>query len=161
MHKLCNNLYVTLFITSTMTNKNVMSVFAIVAVAAMMGAASIAPAYAATKLVDDKIDNSGSFAGFECGVPVTINFDQTGHVTVWDNGKFNAKIFTKYVLDDLNGDKVGVAHDTFSQVGEFGDLPFVEQQNFSFTCEGSGLDASFHAGFTVHRDGSVTNHFGP
>ena len=144
-----------------MTNTKVLSVFAIVAVAAMMGVASIAPAYAAQKLVDDKINIEGSFPSFQCGVPVDINFKNTGQVTIWDNGKFNAKVFTNYVLTDLNGDKVGVAHDTFSEVGEFGDLPIVRQSNFNFTCEGSGVQTSFHAGITLHRDGSVSNHFGP
>ena len=94
----------------TMTNTKFFSVFAIVAVAAMMGAASIAPAYAAAKTSthEETKDLIGP-VGAICDSASVDLFVETNVFTIeWNNGHFKIHSDFKFTLYDTStGDLVG------------------------------------------------------
>ena len=122
-----------------MINKNTMSVFAIVAIAVMMVASSIAPAYAAKKVFDNNFYSQISGTAYNvCGQ--TANYDATvrGHITIWDNDKVIYKERYSVTYTDLNGKHIGNAHTSYIDVDQFGDGPQVYNETIKVTCDGQG-----------------------
>ena len=131
----------------------------VILVVAMMGVTSIAPAYAAKKVIDNKFDNDYNFPRFICGQITVADVNQKGHVVVWDNNKYSAEVNTEWIFTDpITGELVGKAHKTLINVGDFDDSPRVIQSNTVVTCVGSGNVFDLHFGFTLHKDGTVTSH---
>ena len=151
-----------------MTNKKVMSVFTIFAVAVMMGAASIAPAYAATKLteidLDEEIEVTGIGAIF-CDDDDGFKGFIKGSVVEWDNGHTRVNVVSHFLLTTASGEPSGVFHGTeHTVVSTFdGDnvFPVVVQANVKVTCNGEGQVFNDHFGFTIHEDGTITLHINP
>ena len=141
-----------------MINTKVMSVFTIIAIAAMMSAASIIPAYAATKVLDDDFDIDFVQFAPACGQIALVDGNIKGHIIIWDNNKFNFSAVENDVLLDNLGNKIGTAHATLNEVGTFGDAPQVFQFNVKITCDGSGQESNLHSGLTLHKDGTITPH---
>ena len=76
----------------------ILAVFAIVAIAVMMGAASVAPAYAAELLVNEVTKNTVSFPFFIpiCDTfPVILTMTTTITDKRWDNNKTSLRRITR------------------------------------------------------------------
>jgi hypothetical protein len=142
-----------------MNTKTIATVFAITAAIAMLGSASIVPAFAATKVFDTTNTGTGSGTAYRCGVDVNYTYVSTLTYTEWDNGHFTAKgTDTVVFTDHTTGKLVGKASGVFSGQGTISDLPATFQQNTKIICVGTGLEESVHIGITIHRDGSTTVH---
>ena len=148
-----------------MINTKILSVFVIVAVAAMMGVSAIAPAYAAQKDVNerDEFHDEFPFSGTLCGITSDFTVEQwvSTFTIIWDNGhfKFHAEVLI-IVTDDNDGDAVVLTiEQVLNQQGNFGEG---EVQSVQFNEEGLCADgttfSSEHSGATLHRDGTVTVH---
>ena len=141
-----------------MTKTKLLPLLAIVAIAAMMGAASIAPAYAAQKVIDTNDKTSGSFVAFACGTLVDVAFKSHFRFVVWDNDKFKFHSNDSFKLTDFfTGASVGIASGTTNQQGDFVDLPISFQSNFNISCK-NAPNTNDHFGSTIHKDGSITFH---
>jgi len=152
----------------------ILAVFAIVAIAAMMGAASVAPAYAAVTLEVNDIDigeqkeNTGfPSAAFRCGENNLTHIFQTTKITKeWSNNKLSSQTITKTEFFNSGGDSVMKGMETRSEVGEFFEKPFktITQDNNKFWCTNGETDTTFeindHAGSTTiyNKDGTVLIH---
>ena len=150
-----------------MTNTKVLSVFAIVAVAAMMGASTIAPAYAAQKFIDFK-EQSETPAGFAvnlCGeVVVELTISTNTFLKVWDNQKFKFHDDAQINLYSLGGALVGTAPlQSLNIQGDLDDFPI--SGNFNQGGDGECLDGTTftafpadHCGATLQKDGELIEH---
>jgi len=140
-----------------MTNVKIMSVFAIVAIAAIMGLASTTPAYAATKVLDEKFDNNITGPEFACGA-VSFELNNKGHFVIWDNDKYSFKSITKSIMLDADGNIVGRTIGTISDIGTFGDAPQILQNHAMAICEKTGQILNLQFGYTLHKDGTMIFH---
>ena len=148
-----------------MTNTKILSVFVIVAVAAMMGVSAIAPAYAAQKEVNerDEFHDEFPFSGEVCGITSDFTVEQWffAFSTIWDNGhfKFHSEIMI-ILTDDNNNDAVVVTIEAVENLQ--GNFNSGETQSIQFNEEGLCGDgttfSSIHSGATLHRDGTITVH---
>ena len=136
-----------------------LAVLAIVAIAAMMGASSIAPAFAGSKTT---IDTSGDFKIFKimgCGVIVDVDGESKSSMTFWDNGKVQIKKTTKLTLIDRDTREIvgkGVSTSSFNISSK--ELPMTSQENTNINCINGESNEKVHTGFTIHKDGSMTFH---
>ena len=153
----------------TMTKTKILSVFVIVAVAAMMGASSIAPAYAAQKVVNfhEEDEDFISLAPNPCGdglvaaILVTNTF-----LKAWDNGKFKLHDDAEIILIAQGPTLVGtIPLNALNIQGDLDDLPI--SGNFNLGGDGECADGTtfenpiadeFHCGATVQKDGDVVDH---
>jgi len=141
--------------------KPTLAVFAIVAIAAMMGAATVAPAFAGNSKTT--FDTGGDFKIFEifgCGVIVDVDGESKGSITTWDNGKMQIKTNTKLTLIDRETREIvgkGVSTSSFNISSK--ELPQTLQENTNINCINGESNEKVHTGFTVHKDGiSMTFH---
>jgi len=153
-----------------MNKTKLLPLFVIVAVAAMMGAASIAPTYAAQKTTDthDTSEVLAGGLGAQCGSASTNLFVKSNSFTkVWDNGKMKTHASVKFTLYDVStGVLVGtIPGQVINFQGDTSALPISIQINAggTGTCtDGTPLPFQiiepFHCGFTVQRDGDVIAH---
>ena len=141
-----------------MGKTKLLPLFVIVSVAAIMGTASIAPAYAAQKVVDDRFDDDITFVTSICGQTVQADVNMKGRFILWDNDKFILKSTNNSKFTDASGKKVARLTDISINVGTIGDAPVVVQFSKVVTCAGTGLVDTFQFGATVHKDGSVNFH---
>jgi len=142
-----------------MTKTKLLPLFVIVAVAAMMGTASIAPAYAAQKVTDTSSKTSGSFLAIVCGQLVDATFKTLSRFVLWDNDQFKTHSKTSFKLTDtVTGALVGTVNSVSNNQGDFVDLPVSVQRNQNVTCAGTGQISNFNSGLTIHKDGSITFH---
>jgi len=140
------------------TKPKLLPLFVIVAVAAMMGTASIAPAYAAQKTTDTKFNIDYTYEVIVCEQVVQADVNNKGHFIIWDNNKFNFKTTIVWKFTDASGNNVGHHTGTNSQHGTIGDTPQVYQVNGITTCAGTGQVSYHHFGVTLHKDGTVNIH---
>jgi len=140
-----------------MTKTKILALFAIVAVAAMMGTASITPAYAAQKVADRSSKETISDNGLLCGELVQIDGFFLSRFIQWDNDKFVLHFNFNVVLTDASGKGVGTWSGVFYQQGDSGDLPVSFQSNSKVTCKNAPNSIS-NFGAILHKDGSVTFH---
>jgi len=141
-----------------MGKTKLLPLFVIVSVAAIMGTASIAPAYAAQKEVDDRFDFDLTFVTSICGQVVQADVNIKGRFIIWDNDKFMFKSTNNSKFTDASGKKVARLTETSINVGTFGDAPVVLQVGGVVTCAGTGLVGTFQLGSTIHKDGSFNFH---
>ncbi len=147
-----------------MTNTKILSVFAIVAVAAMMGVSSIAPAYAAQKVVDDRTEfhSEFSFVGTTCGITSVFTVQQwsVDFIKIWSNDHYKIHSETVVIVtDDNDGDAVVLnIESVFNQQGNFSNNPQSIQYNEEGLCADGTTFSSVHVGSTLHRDGTQTDH---
>jgi len=148
-----------------MTNTKILSVFVIVAVAAMMGVSAIAPAYAAQKLVNEREETHVDFpiSGELCGITSDFTVEQwtTIFTIIWDNGHFKFHINQlTIVTDDNDGDAVVLTIEIAqNQQGNFGvGTTQSVQLNEDGLCTDGTVFSSEHNGATLHRDGTITLH---
>jgi len=132
-----------------------LAVFAIVAIAVMMGAASVAPAYAAKKDFVESVHMTDSFPSNVCGVSVQVEKKVNGHFTIWDNGKFKFNTTTIKKFFDGDDNLVGHSSTATNMQGTFGDGPISSQDNGMVICLNGADNERTRDGFTIHRDGSV------
>ena len=141
-----------------MTNTNFLAVFAIVAIAAMMGAASIAPAYAAQKIIDTHTKDTGFFGTNVCGTFVVGELHINTHFRLWDNGhhKFHSTINGE-MFDFVTGAFVADVTQVLNSSGGATTLPFVLQDSFNVECA-DGTTEGFHFGITIDENGKAHVH---
>ena len=135
-----------------------LSIFAVVVVASMMWSASITPAYAAKKVVDEDINDMVSGFTELCG---GTNFSGVikGHVTIWDNNHYKSHFTMMMELTDpVTGERVGTQSATDNAQGDSVDFPISLQSNTVVTCVGDGSTSDRHRGYTMHQDGTITLH---
>jgi len=145
-----------------------LAVFAIVAVAAMMGAASVAPAYAAKLEVNTTDVNSVDFpfpASVEiCGATyVTMSVTITTKLHMWDTGKVKLHQVTATTFTDADGNILGTGKAVFNEITKAGKLPMsISQENIKYSCtNGESLPSiNDHYGHTtkINKDGTITHH---
>jgi len=143
-----------------------LAVFAIVAIAAMMGVASVAPAYAAKKDVDtNETVTTTPVARGVCGVAFldTVKV-RTDIITIWDNGHYKMSVsFEKkfYAQDDVNQENL-IAYETSStkDQGTFnGDSEVITTQDKSkLICYNGEEGMKTHYVFTLSRSGNISEH---
>ncbi len=152
-----------------MTKTKLLPLLVIVAVAAMMGAASIAPAYAAQKITntheitEDFIDN---VAVPICGAAVGVDlFVQVNMFTKeWDNGHFKIHINSHFnVYDDITGELVGTIPGNAINFQGKDALPIslnVNSGGEGACTDGSPLqfESASHCGVTIQRSGNTIVH---
>ena len=148
-----------------MTNTKILSVFVIVAVAAMMGVSAIAPAYAAQKVVNERVETHVEFPviGTLCGITSDFTVEQwtNSFVIIWDNGHFKAHVDQLIIVtDDNDGDALVLTIETAqNQQGNFGaETTQSFQVNEEGLCADGTVFSSEHGGFTLHRDGTFNLH---
>ena len=150
-----------------MTNTKILSVFVIVAVAAMMGVSAIAPAYAerVTKDVNERDETHSEFpfSGELCGITSDFTVEQwtTTFAMIWSNGQFKAHIDQlSIVTDDNDGDAlvltIQIAQNNQGNFGA-GEVQSI-QLNEEWLCADGTVFSSDHNGATLHRDGTITLH---
>jgi len=149
-----------------------LAVFAIVAIAAMMGAASVAPAYAAKKTVDivvaldDTTGDQRDICGFGL---VKLNWfkSETRTFTLWDNGHFKLSFtWEKEYYEKADTDKlnlIATASSTTKKQGSFEDPEDLSEviiltEKSLVKCKNGEPSEVTHSGFTLHKDGTVTVH---
>jgi len=148
--------------------KPILAVFAIVAVAAMMGAVSVAPAYAAT-LIEDTVTNLApptyKFYQTICNVyPVYLTLTSTINDQKWDNNKEYRLTVTNIIFTDTVGDTIGTGTATRSETWEFQNSPLkvivADDNQFSCSNGQSDIDAEVNEQFdsttTYNIDGTMT-----
>jgi hypothetical protein len=142
-----------------MNTKTIAIVFTITVAMSILGSASIAPAFAATKVNETTSRDTNSGTLLFCGEDVNYTLAATEKFTIWDNGHYTAQLKTTAKLTDpVTGKHVGNYSDVVNIVGNVSDLPQSGQENFKTTCAGTGVTVNFHAGYTIHKDGTVTVH---
>jgi len=149
------------FISYNTMIRPTLAVLAIVAIAAMMGAASVAPVYAAEKTSDVKLDE------FEddltqrsvCGETL-VDVERTTKTrsTIWDNGHYKLHItIAKKFFNQDTGEELGhftsVSKHTGKDFGVFISQSF--EMNESFKCLNGIGNGNDTFGFTVDEDGKV------
>jgi len=135
-----------------------LSIFAAVAIASMMWSASITPAYAAKKVVDEDINIPVSGFTEVCG---GTNFSGVikGHVTIWDNNHYKSHFTMMMELTDpVTGEFAGRQSATDNVQGDFVDFPISRRSNTVVTCVGDGSTFDLQRGYTMHQDGTITLH---
>ena len=152
-----------------MTKTKLLPLFVIVAIAAMMGVSSIAPAYAAQKTTNEHEETKELIGnvGAICGSASVELFVETNVFTMeWDNGHFKIHSDFKFTLYDTStGELVGtIPGGTFNFQGKNFVGPISIQLNTggTGTCtDGSPLpefvDES-HCGLTLQRSGDIIAH---
>ena len=152
-----------------MTQTKVLSVFVIVAVAVMMSASSIAPAYATMKTTDEHIDGETPpflFIDNPCGdgfVVVTLEFND--FLKIWDNNRYkfhSSSQFNLYLFP--SGELVGtVPLEVINAQGN--DIDGPESYNVNIGGDGECLNGTtfpvidaIHCGATIQRDGDTIAH---
>ena len=146
-----------------MTNTKYFSVFAIVAVAAIMGVASIAPALAERTVKTNDLNVTFPVLDFSpaglCGDDIAL---RTIHIQTkeWNNGKVVFHINVDSLLGDFGaGELVGTSSFVLNFVGDTDDFPLVLQANATVECVDGSTPLNEHFGFTVDRNGEVHPHF--
>jgi len=126
-----------------------LAVFAIVAIAAMMGAASVAPAYAANLIVDTVTNIAPpTFQFYQtiCNVyPVYLTLTSTTTDQKWDNNKEYRLTVTNIIFTDTVGDTIGTGTETRTETWEFQNSPLkvlVTDDN-QFSCSNGQSDGEF------------------
>ena len=114
--------------------KPTLAVFAIVAIAAMMGAASVAPAYAAKLLVYETIISEIEpfpFPAEVCEVKPVLMFQTTiTKVHIWDSGKVKIYEKTAITFEDMDGNIVGQGSGETNEMTKVDKLPKeISQEN--------------------------------
>ena len=151
-----------------MTKTKILSVFTIVAVAAMMGVSAIAPAYAAQKIINEHEENEilAFVVGNPCGDgDVLVTFYTNEFIKAWDNDKFkfhSSAQFNLYAIPSL--ELVGtVPVQSINIQGDLVDLPI--SGNFNAGGDGECLNGTtfpaspeFHCGNTLQKDGDLIDH---
>ena len=145
-----------------------LAVFAIVAIAAMMGASSVAPAYAAKPIVNTN-DKVGPIefpfpASVEiCGVTnLTFLTTLITNFKEWANGKIKMHLVTQTSFVDQDGNVVAAGTAVANEISKSDNThPKITQDNTSFSCTNGESDPenefNFHNGMTVtfDKDGSI------
>ena len=153
-----------------MTNKTTkfLSVFAITAVAVMMGVSSIAPAYAAQKVINfhEEDENLAFFALNPCGAGVVgVTIATNTFLKAWDNEKFKFHDSAQFNIYTLAGVLVGSAPlQAINVQGDLGDFPI--SGNFNAGGDGECLNGTtfpniigeFHCGNTLQKNGDLIEH---
>ena len=107
--------------------KSTLAVFAIVAIASMMGAASVAPAYADTLIVDEVTQiTPPTFQFYQtiCNVyPVYLTLTSTTTYQEWDDNKINRLTVTNIVITDTVGDTIGTGTETRTETWAYNNSP--------------------------------------
>jgi len=142
-----------------------LAVFAIVAIAAMMGAASVAPAYAAKLEVNttDVIEVNFPFpASVEiCGeTSVEMIVVITTKLHMWDTGKVKLHQETATTFTDADGNIIGTGKSVLNEMTKADKLPMsISQENNKFSCtNGESLPSiNDHYGHktTIDKDGNI------
>ncbi len=144
-----------------------LAVFAIVAIAAMMGAASVAPAYAAKLLVNETtVSEMGPYPypAEICGVKPVILFQTTvTKVHMWDTGKVKLHEETFITFEDMDGKIIGQGSGVLNEITNVDKLPLeISRDNGKLKCTNGESDPEFeynnHFGHktTVNKDGSLS-----
>jgi len=145
-----------------------LAVFAIVAIAAMMGAASVAPAYAATVIED--INTSIAPPTFQfyqtiCNAyPVYLTLTSTLNEKLWDNDKEQRVTVTNIIFTDTVGDTIGTGTATRNEIVNFQSTPVealvIDDNQFSCSNGQSDIDFEidehFESTTTYNLDGTIT-----
>jgi len=142
-----------------------LAVFAIVAIAAMMGAATVAPAYAA-KLEVNNTDVSEMDYPFPASVVICGATSVTQHsvitmkVHMWDTGKVKLHQVTATTFIDSEGNIVGTGKSVLNEITNTDKLPLkISHENDKFSCTNGESSPSWnnHYGIitTVDKDGNV------
>ena len=150
-----------------MTNKKILPVFAIVAVAAMMGVSSIAPAYAAQKVINfhEEAETFAFVTGNPCGDGfVFVTIATNTFLKAWDNGKFKFHDDAQFNLYVIGPVLVGtVPLKAINIQGDLDDLPI--SGNFNTGGDGECLNGTtfpafdeFHCGNTLQKHGDLIDH---
>ena len=145
-----------------MTNTKIFSVFAIVAVAAILiGAGFENPAFAKNEKTSqtNETTQQGPFpAGEICGVDPT-ELTITTHVVsqTWSNGKFHMHVDQQIVWTDPNNGDAVVAEQSATQNvnSNVGNLPITFQLNFVIECADGTTLINVHCGFTIDENTEV------
>ncbi len=140
-----------------------LAVFAIVAIAVMMGAASVAPAYAAPdkKVYDEKIkvNDTIDVGGVICGESgATADRKINGHITVWTNGNFNFQSTIMKKFFDSDGEAIGHSSAKVHIQDAVNGGPLKIQDSTKVICSNGAPNDADHFGITIHKDGSVNFH---
>ncbi len=150
-------------------SRTTLAVFAIVAIAVMMGAASVAPAYAA-KLEVNRTDvmemEPYLFPAEVCGVlPVVMLQTTITKVYIWDTGKVKLEQKTYFTFEDLDDNIVGQGFGKLNEITKVDKLPKdISQENNRFKCTNGASDPEFEGQnnfgqiTTVDKDGNITSH---
>jgi len=152
--------------------KPTLAVFAIVAIAAMMGAASVAPAYAVKLLVNETtVSELGPFPfpAEVCGEkPVVMLETKITKVYMWDTGKVKLHEETYINFEDMDGNIVGQGSGVLDEMTKVDKLPKdISHENTKFKCVNGESDPefegynSFGSITTVDKDGTITTHSQP
>ena len=145
-----------------------LAVFAIVAIAAMMGAATVAQAYAAKLEVNttDVVEVNFPFPAFVeiCGeTSVEMIVVITTKLHMWDTGKVKLHQETATTFTDADGNIIGTGKAVLNEMTKADKLPMsISQENNKFSCtNGESLPSiNDHFGHTtkIDKDGNITHH---
>jgi len=152
-------------IPKPVTNTKIFSVFAIVAVAAILiGAGFENPAFAKnekTLQTNETVQFGPSPDGEICGVDPT-EVTETIHIVIqeWSNGKRHVHVDQQIVwTDPNNGDAVVAEHSfTLNFNRNVGDLPITFQSNLVAECADGTTIIIEHCGFTIDENDEVHIH---
>jgi len=144
-----------------------LAVFAIVAIAAMMGAASVAPAYAApkdavTKDVDKTTVEPKTGVQRECGTEyLAFNEIRTTKGKIWSNGHFKMSVSWEkefFAITDVNQEVLlATASSSTTEQGQFdGDTIRIVQDKSKVTCLNGGESSKTHYVYTLSRSGNIS-----
>jgi len=130
----------------------------------------VAPAYAAPKIIDTRIQNApfGPFPTAVCGAPGSFSGNFDARLVIWDsNGdgfisagdKLSLKLDARGKIVDANGQNDGTFNAMLSHLNiNPGSLPINFQINAKVTCNGQGQIFNLHLGATVDENGIVHLH---
>jgi hypothetical protein len=149
-----------------MTNKKIFSVFAIVAVAAIMGVSSIAPALAERTVKTTDFNETIVLPDFspngDCGENGALRVFHINAKT-WNNGKIVFHIDIESFLFSFSFGSgltlVGTSTTVVNFVGDLDDLPVMLQANATVECEDGSTPVNEHFGFTVDPNLGIHPHF--
>jgi len=146
--------------------KPTLAVVAIVAIATMMGAASVAPVYAAELEVNETyVEEMGPypFPAEVCGVQSVVMLQTTiTKVYIWDTGKVQLHQKTFFNFEDIDGNIIGQGFGELNEMTKVDKLPKdISEENNKFKCTNGASDPEFE-GYnsfghitTVNKDGSI------
>jgi len=152
-----------------MTKTKLLPLFVIVAVAAMMGASSIAPTYAAQKTInthemteDFALNVPVPICGAAVGVDIFLQVNT--FEKRWDNGHFKLHTNSHFnVYDDITGELIGTIPGNAINFQGKDALPI--SLNVNAGGEGACTDGTpleiepaSHCGLTIQRDGDTIVH---
>jgi len=145
-----------------------LAVFAIVAIAAMMGASTVAPAYAAKLTV-----NTTDVAEMDFPYPASVEICGatsvkmlvviTTKLHMWDTGKVKLHQETATTFTDADGNIIGTGKSVLNEMTKANKLPMsISQENNKFSCtNGESLPSiNDHFGHTttIDKDGNIKHH---